>query len=136
VEAAEVPAGKIGILPINSSLFCQDDNDHAKLWIGRRCLDSAIRELQQLRRGKAGTGLGGGSGPVGSVKRPSCAAEFMRYGSQSRLRSTSAGCKAGLPVPSRIWCRQLVPGATMIVSGPLPRIAGKSTSSPICIANS
>jgi predicted phosphodiesterase len=48
VEAAEVPAGKIGILPINSSLFCQDDNDHAKLWIGRRCLDSAIRVLQQL----------------------------------------------------------------------------------------
>jgi hypothetical protein len=31
--------------------------------------------------------------------------------------------------PSLIWCRQLVPGATMIVSAGAERMAGKSTSS-------
>lgn len=48
VEAIEVRGGKIGILPINSALFCQDDNDHAKLWVGRRCLDVAIEGLVKL----------------------------------------------------------------------------------------
>jgi 3',5'-cyclic AMP phosphodiesterase CpdA len=37
--------GKLAILPINSALFCEDDNDHGKLWIGRRCLDKGLKEL-------------------------------------------------------------------------------------------
>ncbi len=37
--------GQLAILPINSALFCQDDNDHGKLWIGRRCLDKGLKDL-------------------------------------------------------------------------------------------
>jgi predicted MPP superfamily phosphohydrolase len=48
VEAFDTPEGKIGVLPINSALFCQDDDDHGKLWVGRRCLDAAIEELRKL----------------------------------------------------------------------------------------
>ena len=36
---------KIGVLLINSALFSRDDDDHWKLWIGRRCLDHAIKQL-------------------------------------------------------------------------------------------
>jgi predicted phosphodiesterase len=46
VEAADVKGSRIGILPLNSALFCQGDDDHAKLWVGRRCLDEALRELR------------------------------------------------------------------------------------------
>jgi predicted phosphodiesterase len=38
----------IGILPLNSALFCQGDDDHEKLWIGRRCLAAALDKLQAL----------------------------------------------------------------------------------------
>jgi 3',5'-cyclic AMP phosphodiesterase CpdA len=48
VEVIEVRGYRIGILPMNSALFCQDDNDHAKLCIGRRCLDKAIAALRGL----------------------------------------------------------------------------------------
>lgn len=48
VEAADVNGTRIGILPLNSALFCQGDDDHAKLWIGRRCLDEALNELRAL----------------------------------------------------------------------------------------
>ena len=48
VEVVETEGLKIGILLINSSLFCQGDDDHAKLWIGRRCLDAAVEELRKL----------------------------------------------------------------------------------------
>ena len=41
-ELFEAEEGTLGILPINSALFCLDDNDHAKLWIGRRCLQNAV----------------------------------------------------------------------------------------------
>src|SRR5206468_3860419 len=41
-------AGKIGILPINSALFCQGEDDHNKLWVGRRCLSKALEQLQKL----------------------------------------------------------------------------------------
>ncbi len=37
---------RIAVLPLNSALFCIDDNDHDKLFIGRRCLDSAVKQLQ------------------------------------------------------------------------------------------
>ncbi len=46
-EVVEVRGCKIGVLPLNSALFCQDDDDHAKLWVGRRCVDAAIEEIGQ-----------------------------------------------------------------------------------------
>jgi hypothetical protein len=45
VELAEVRGTKLGILSINSALFCQDDEDHNKLLIGRRSLDGALKKL-------------------------------------------------------------------------------------------
>lgn len=48
LEVVEIGDISIGILPINSAVFCQGDDDHAKLWIGRRCLDTAVEELQKL----------------------------------------------------------------------------------------
>ena len=45
----------------------------------------------------------------------------------------STGCKATRPVPSLIWCRQLVPGAAIITSSFWIRTAGNKTSSPIFI---
>lgn len=49
VEAVDVQGHKIGILPINDAMFCEDDNDHDKLWIGRRCLQDALNRLSNLR---------------------------------------------------------------------------------------
>jgi predicted phosphodiesterase len=48
VEAVEVRGCKIGILPVNSALFCQGDDDHAQLWIGRRCIDGATESMENL----------------------------------------------------------------------------------------
>lgn len=49
VELAEVRGTKIGILSMNSALFCQDDDDHNKLLIGRRSLDGALEKLTGLK---------------------------------------------------------------------------------------
>jgi 3',5'-cyclic AMP phosphodiesterase CpdA len=48
VEVVEIGRLRVGILPINSALFCQGDDDHAKLWIGRRSLDAAVEEMKKL----------------------------------------------------------------------------------------
>jgi 3',5'-cyclic AMP phosphodiesterase CpdA len=48
LEVVEIGSLTIGILPVNSALFCQGDDDYAKLWIGRRCLDTAVEELRKL----------------------------------------------------------------------------------------
>jgi tetratricopeptide (TPR) repeat protein/predicted phosphodiesterase len=48
VEGVAMGDGMIGLLPINSALFCRDDHDHEKLWLGRRCLDAALNALQDL----------------------------------------------------------------------------------------
>jgi hypothetical protein len=48
VEMVDVRGLTIGILPLNSALFCQGDDDHEKLWIGRRCLAAALDKLQTL----------------------------------------------------------------------------------------
>lgn len=48
LEVVEIGSLTIGILPVNSALFCQGDDDHAKLWLGRRCLDTAVEELGKL----------------------------------------------------------------------------------------
>jgi hypothetical protein len=42
VELVKVRGLKLGILPINAALFCQDDHDHERLALGRRCLDASI----------------------------------------------------------------------------------------------
>ncbi len=47
VELLVVNGRRLGILPINSALFCQGDDDHDKLWIGRRCLDAALSDLRK-----------------------------------------------------------------------------------------
>ena len=51
-------------------------------------------------------------------------------------RKICAGCRAVRPVPSWIWCLQLVPGAAMIVSSSAARTAGKRTCSPMAIERS
>jgi hypothetical protein len=48
VEVIDIRGYKIGVLPLNSALFCRGDDDHAKLWIGRRCLDAGIEALHKL----------------------------------------------------------------------------------------
>jgi tetratricopeptide (TPR) repeat protein/UDP-2,3-diacylglucosamine pyrophosphatase LpxH len=49
VELAEVRGTRLGILSMNSALFCQDDEDHNKLLIGRRSLDGALAKLTDLK---------------------------------------------------------------------------------------
>jgi predicted phosphodiesterase len=44
-EVVDVRGLQIGILGLNSALFSQGDDDHEKLWIGRRCLDKASEQL-------------------------------------------------------------------------------------------
>jgi GNAT superfamily N-acetyltransferase len=48
VEAVDVRGIRIGVLPIDTALFCQGDDDYQKLWVGRRCLDVAIEELRRI----------------------------------------------------------------------------------------
>jgi predicted MPP superfamily phosphohydrolase len=48
-EAAEVQGHRIGVLPINTALFCGVDGDHEKLFVGRRCLDPALEDLENLK---------------------------------------------------------------------------------------
>ena len=47
VEVRDIRGIRLGVLPLNIALFCQDDNDHNKLLLGRRCLQPAIDELKQ-----------------------------------------------------------------------------------------
>jgi tetratricopeptide (TPR) repeat protein/predicted phosphodiesterase len=47
IAAIEINNQPIAILPINSALFCLDDFDHNKLWVGRRPLEAAIEGVPQ-----------------------------------------------------------------------------------------
>lgn len=47
VMEVQVDGIRIGLLPINSALFCQGDDDHAKLLIGRRALEPALERLRE-----------------------------------------------------------------------------------------
>jgi predicted phosphodiesterase len=49
VERIEINGVPIGVLSMNSALFCLGDDDHGKLWIGRRALDPAIEALEAMR---------------------------------------------------------------------------------------
>ena len=46
VEILTINKSRIAILPLNSALFCIDDHDQEKLFIGRRCLDAARKQLE------------------------------------------------------------------------------------------
>jgi tetratricopeptide (TPR) repeat protein/predicted phosphodiesterase len=48
VESVVVQDVRVGVLPINSALFCRGDDDHERLWIGRRALEQAISEMQAI----------------------------------------------------------------------------------------
>lgn len=50
--------------------------------------------------------------------------------------ATSIGCRAARPAPSWIWCRQLVPGATITASAGALRTIGNNAISPIRIDSS
>ena len=45
VETLDVDGEKVCVLAINSAAFALDENDHGKLWVGRRCLDDALKEV-------------------------------------------------------------------------------------------
>ncbi|KUL20440.1 SUMF1/EgtB/PvdO family nonheme iron enzyme [Chlorobium limicola] len=45
VEMVTINGNRIALLPLNSALFCIDNHDHEKLFIGRRCLDAARKQL-------------------------------------------------------------------------------------------
>ena len=47
-QEIDVRGIRIGVVAINSALFSLDQNDHGKLWVGRRCLDEAIEEINRL----------------------------------------------------------------------------------------
>lgn len=47
VEVVQLNGHSLGILPINTALFCLNDEDHEKLFVGRRCLDTAIDDLNR-----------------------------------------------------------------------------------------
>jgi predicted phosphodiesterase len=42
VEQIRVRGIRLGILPVNTALFCLDDDDHGRLSIGRRCFGDAV----------------------------------------------------------------------------------------------
>jgi len=47
VERVTINGLRLAVLPLNSALFCIDDHDHAKLFIGCRCLDAAKTQLEE-----------------------------------------------------------------------------------------
>ncbi|MFN0073971.1 MAG: metallophosphoesterase [Chloroflexota bacterium] len=46
IDMVTINGSTFAILPLNSVLFCQGDDDHSKLWLGRRCLDEILPELK------------------------------------------------------------------------------------------
>ena len=46
VELVIVDHFRLAVLPLNSALFCCADDDHAKLWLGHRCLKTAVASLK------------------------------------------------------------------------------------------
>lgn len=49
VHSVEVNGRQLAILAINRALFCQGGDDHEKLRVGRRCLDTALEELKKAK---------------------------------------------------------------------------------------
>ena len=48
VELVSIRKSKVAILPLNSALFCIGDDDHEKLFLGRRFLNDATKQLAQI----------------------------------------------------------------------------------------
>jgi formylglycine-generating enzyme required for sulfatase activity/UDP-2,3-diacylglucosamine pyrophosphatase LpxH/energy-coupling factor transporter ATP-binding protein EcfA2 len=46
LEIVLINGCRIAVLPLNSALFCIDQHDHEKLFIGRRCLDAVKAQLE------------------------------------------------------------------------------------------
>ena len=46
VQRLAVRGQSLSILEMNSALFCEGDDDHDKLWVGRQCLDAALEDLK------------------------------------------------------------------------------------------
>jgi formylglycine-generating enzyme required for sulfatase activity/predicted MPP superfamily phosphohydrolase len=46
VELVTINGLRLAVLPLNSALFCIDDHDHEKLFIGCRCLDAARKQFE------------------------------------------------------------------------------------------
>ncbi|MBV5289041.1 SUMF1/EgtB/PvdO family nonheme iron enzyme [Pelodictyon phaeoclathratiforme] len=46
VELVTINGLRLAVLPLNSALFCIDDHDHAKLFIGCRCFDAAKKQFE------------------------------------------------------------------------------------------
>ncbi len=49
VEVVSIRQSNVAILALNSALFCIGKDDHEKLFLGRRCLDEANKELVQRK---------------------------------------------------------------------------------------
>jgi tetratricopeptide (TPR) repeat protein/predicted phosphodiesterase len=48
VEVVDLRGARIAMLPLNTAPFCQDDYDHNRLILGRRCLGIAIEQLNRV----------------------------------------------------------------------------------------
>jgi tetratricopeptide (TPR) repeat protein len=48
IEVVDIRGNRLGVLPLNTALFCRSDDDHGKLWVGRRCVDNALKLLKRL----------------------------------------------------------------------------------------
>ena len=49
VDVVTIGSTRVGILSVNTALFAYSDDDRMKLWVGRLCLDTAIKKLNALR---------------------------------------------------------------------------------------
>jgi 3',5'-cyclic AMP phosphodiesterase CpdA/pimeloyl-ACP methyl ester carboxylesterase len=49
LENVSLPKVNVAIALLDSSLFCMGDDDYAKLWIGRRCLDPVIDQVKNCQ---------------------------------------------------------------------------------------
>ena len=49
VEVVSIRQSSVAILALNSALFCIGEDDHEKLFLGRRCLDEANKQLVQRK---------------------------------------------------------------------------------------
>lgn len=51
LELIQLMGHRLAVFPINTALFCQDDSDHEKLFVGRRCFSDAVTQLKGIDAG-------------------------------------------------------------------------------------
>ncbi len=49
-EVLALEGARLGVVPIDTALFSQDDRDHGQLWVGRRCIDDVLARVGALDR--------------------------------------------------------------------------------------